>query len=142
MQGPKQVFEPFNFLLYDTYSISNDYKNEIRDTRTSSSEVSIYMFIVKCTSDGKADAMCFTGLGKRQPIFMVSFWIGAAEKKLKSSCSNECSNILTSLTGRPGIRYRSQGNGAKTQVKLGKLVASTLMLSTANVQSSRCVRLG
>src|SRR6202035_1724065 len=131
IQGPKQVFEPFRFLLCDTYSISNDYKNEERDTRTSSSS-SICMHIHKCTNDGKADAMCFTGLGYRQPIPVVSFWIGPAEwvKKVKSSCSIECASMKTSLTGLPGIRYRSQGNGAETQVKLGRHVASTSMSST------------
>ena len=45
-------------------------------------------------------------------------------KKLKSVESILDDNMVTSLTGRPGMSIRSQERGAETRVKLGRHLSS------------------
>ena len=58
----------------------------------------------------------------------MSFLIGVVERA-KILKSMECSSrvlpiIITSFSGRPGMRYESKGNAALIRVKLGRQVAS------------------
>jgi hypothetical protein len=61
-------------------------------------------------------------------------------KSLNSSFAR--SSEITSLTGRPGMRYVSEEKEAVTRVKLGKHVASMLEKSVWGFKKPTFVRLG
>ena len=71
------------------------------------------------------DTRSDTGFGYSMRMSIQSFSIGVVEsvKKLKSMAF--CENVITSLTGLPGMSIRSKEGSAETRVKLGRHVSSS-----------------